>query len=212
MPAEFSNYEKMKIAMAESFLKYDQAKMIQKFALNSDREYLYLSFVGHTYRIHRGSGAVQWSDDGFKSAHDANYDETMTIYDVLCYSKDGCHLAREFVNVNSLSAVRAGSMVRGNGIFQQTADAFNGRTSQLREACRALSGIELQNGDAAFGLNFFPFLPLILQFWEADEDFPASLQILVDRNILDYMHYETLMFALSHLFCRLKEEMPNDQK
>ena len=36
---------------------------------------------------------------------------------------------------------------------------------------------------------------------------PASLQILADRNTLDYMHYETLMFALTHLFSRLKEEM-----
>lgn len=48
-----------------------------------------------------------------------------------------------------------------------------------------------------------------MRFWEADEEFPASLQILVDKNILDYMHYETLMFALTHLFRRLKEEMPD---
>lgn len=52
----------------------------------------------------------------------------------------------------------------------------------------------------------FPFLPLILRFWDSDEDFLASLQILVDENILDYMHYETLMFAISHLLNRLKDE------
>ena len=42
--------------------------------------------------------------------------------------------------------------------------------------------------------------------------FPASLQILADRNILDYMHYETLMFALTHLFHRLMEEMQNEKR
>ena len=37
---------------------------------------------------------------------------------------------------------------------------------------------------------------MILRFWESDDEFPASLQILVDKNILDFMHYETLMFAI----------------
>ena len=47
---------------------------------------------------------------------------------------------------------------------------------------------------------------------EADDEFPASLQVLADKNILDYMHYETLMFALTHLFCRLKEEMWHEKR
>lgn len=50
------------------------------------------------------------------------------------------------------------------------------------------------------------FLPLILLFWDSDEDFPASLQILVDENILDYMHYKIFMSAISHLLNLLKEE------
>lgn len=58
-----------------------------------------------------------------------------------------------------------------------------------------------------YELALFPFLPVIVRFWESDEEFPASLQILTDKNMLDYMHYETVMFALSHLMSRLKEEM-----
>ena len=88
-----------------------------------------------------------------------------------------------------------------------TADFFNRKTVELRNAYISLSGKELEKGDVAFKLNLFPFLPIIIRFWEADDEFPASLQILADRNTLDYMHYETLMFALTHLFSRLKEEM-----
>lgn len=51
-----------------------------------------------------------------------------------------------------------------------------------------------------------PFLRLSLRFWESDEDFPASLQILVGKNILDYMYYETLMFVIIHMLNRLKIE------
>ena len=36
---------------------------------------------------------------------------------------------------------------------------------------------------------------------------PIIAQLLADKNILDYMHYETLMFALSYLLDRLKSEM-----
>ena len=51
------------------------------------------------------------------------------------------------------------------------------------------------------------FLPVVLRFWESDDEFPASLQVLVDRNILEYMHYETVMFAIGHLLERVREEM-----
>ena len=134
------------------------------------------------------------------------------IYDVLCYSKDRCHLSHEFININSLSSVRTGNLSTSSGFFQNTADFFNGKTVELRNACIALSGKELEKGDVAFKLNLFPFLPIIIRFWEADDEFPASLQILADRNTLDYMHYETLMFALTHLFSRLNEEMRNEKR
>lgn len=55
-------------------------------------------------------------------------------------------------------------------------------------------------------LHCFLFFPCPCVSGESDEDFPASLQILTDKNILDYMHYETLMFAITHMFNRLKEE------
>ena len=148
----------------------------------------------------------------FETVCEAGHDETMTIYDVLCYADDACHLSHEFVNISSLSSVRTGNLSQNSGFFQNTAEFFNGKTAELRNACITLSGKELGKGDVAFGLKLFPFLPIIIRFWEADDEFPASLQILADRNILDYMHYETLMFALTHLFSRLKEEMRNEER
>ena len=202
-----TNYEKTKISMANIFLQYDQKAMIKKFSLEHDPDWLSLTFVNRIYRINRQTGSVQWSNDAFETVYEADYNEAMTIYDVLCYSKDRCHLSHEFVNINSLSSVRTGNLSPNRGFFQNTADFFIGKTVELRNACISLSGKELEKGDVAFKLNLFPFFPIIIRFWEADDEFPASLQILADRNTLDYMHYETLMFALTHLFSRLKEEM-----
>lgn len=207
MENTLSNYEKMKLSMAKAFLQYPQEKMIEKFSLEATHNYLYLYFVSRNYRINRFSGIVQWSDDHFSTIHEANYNEAMTIYDILCYSKDRCHLSHEFVNISFFSAIKTGTLTQSNSFFQHIANFFDGKTKELRKACQNLSGRKLAGGDVAYELDMFPFLPVIIRFWESDEEFPASLQILTDKNMLDYMHYETLMFALSHLFDRLKEEM-----
>lgn len=199
-----SNYEKMKNDMADVFLKYDQEEMIRKFSLESNQKYLFIHFAGKKYRIHRFTGAVSWSKDSFQTEEKAGYNEVMTIYDVLCYSKKNCCLANEWINIGSLSAVQGGTLAKGSNFFQNAGEYFDGKTEALARACENLQGRKLNKGDVAYELDLFPFLPLILRFWESDEDFPASLQILVDKNILDYMHYETLMFAITHMLNCLK--------
>lgn len=204
MEKRTSNYEKMKNEMASTFLRYDQEQMICKYSLKFDDAYLYIPFVGRDYRIDRHTGAVQQVNGAL--TQEADYNEAMTIYDVLCYAKSGCHPAGTFVNMNSLSSVRTGSLSESGNFFQKTIDYFQGKTDLLSSACKSLGGVEEKGGDVAFRLDVFSFLPMTLRFWDADDEFPASLQILVDKNILDYMHYETMMFALSHVMARLKEE------
>lgn len=207
MEQRISNYEKMKNEMADAFLRYDQEEMIQIYGLDHDDDNLYISFLDRRYRIDRQTGQVRWSRDDPRTEEVAGYNEAMTIYDVLCRSKEDRHLAHEWVNVGSLSTIQGGTLEKRGDFFQNAGKAFAGKTDALSRACEALGGKELEKGDAAYELDLFPFLPLILRFWDADEDFPASLQILVDKNILDYMHYETLMFALSHVLERLRDEM-----
>lgn len=188
-------------------MQYDQEKMIQKFGLAHDDDFLYIYFFNRKYRIDRRSGQVSWSKDAFQTKEPADYNEAMTIYDVLCYSKDDCHLAHEWANVGNLGGVKGGSLKKGGSFYQSAGEHFAGKTAALGRACEKLGGKKLEKGDVAYELQLFPFLPMVLRFWDADEDFPASLQMLVDKNILDYMHFETLMFALGHLLRRLREEM-----
>lgn len=204
---ELSNYEKKKNEMAEVFLQYDQEKMIQKFELEFDEHYLYLCFFSRKYGIDRQNGQVVWWNENLQTEEKAGYNEAMTIYDVLCYSREYCHLAHEWVNVGSLSSVKGGTLAKSGDFFQNAAKAFEGKAESLARACEGLHGRKIEKGDVAYELDMFPFLPISLRFWDADEEFPASMQLLVDRNILDYMHYETLMFALSYLLERLSSEI-----
>ena len=53
------NYEKQVYTGRELFLKYDQDKLIEKYGLKHDEEYLYLKYIETEYRINRRNGAIE---------------------------------------------------------------------------------------------------------------------------------------------------------
>ena len=79
------NYEKQAYTGRKLFLKYDQDKLIEKYGLKHDEEYLYLKYIGTEYRIDRGNGAIEYvADDEWTDCRE--YTIVMTIYDFLCCS------------------------------------------------------------------------------------------------------------------------------
>ena len=128
----------------------------------------------------------------------------MTIYDVLCYSKENCSLSGRFCSVNLLKGILQTGVPTGNH-FQSSAEAFKGKTEELRNACRILGDPANLSGDISALIYAFPFLPIIIQYWEEDDEFPASLKFMFDENILQYMHYETVFYLMGSAIHRLKE-------
>ena len=55
------NYEKQVYIGRELFLKYDQDKLIEKYGLKHDEEYLYLKYIETEYRINRRNGAIEYA-------------------------------------------------------------------------------------------------------------------------------------------------------
>ena len=201
-----SNYEIMRNQMRREFVKYDQGRMISKFSLRNDESYIYIVFLFREYRIDRITGVVEWSEDGFSTSIEADYNESMTIYDVLCYSKDDCCLSGNYCPVNMLKGTVKSSNV-GSNMFQKSADGFNGKLKELETVC-GIWGEKLDlNGDVAAKLYPFSFLPVIIQYWEADDEFPANLKFMFDENILDYMHFETIFFMMGHIVKRIQDRM-----
>ena len=201
-----SNYEITRDRMRIEFLKYDQEHMIRKFSLKSDRSYLYISFMQRAYRISRRTGVVEWSENGFSTSVEADHDESMTIYDILCCSKDNCRLSGHYCPAGMLKGT-VQSSGSGGSLFQKAADRFNGKQKELEAVCGIFGETIGLKGDVAAKLYPFTFLPVILQYWEADDEFPANLKFMFDENILDYMHYETIFFMTGHIIKRIEETM-----
>jgi hypothetical protein len=209
MEERISNYEITKRRVQKDFLKYNQEKMIQKFALKADENYLYITFIGHSYRICRKSGYLEWSEDNFVTCVEGDFNEALTIYDLLCDSKENCHAANDFINLNSLSSLQSSSKKLGDGLFHGEDKIFDHKEELFGNVCEKLGGIKAGKGDVAYELPLFDFLPCRIQFWNSDDEFDAQLQIFMDKNVLKFIRYETVWYAVSHLMKRLTEEMEN---
>ena len=182
---------------------------MQKFSLKADENYLYITFIGHSYRICRKSGYLEWSEDNFVTCVEGDFNEALTIYDLLCDSKENCHAANDFINLNSLSTLQSSSKKLGDGLFHGEDKIFDHKEELFGNVCEKLGGIKAGKGDVAYELPLFDFLPCRIQFWNSDDEFDAQLQIFMDKNVLKFIRYETVWYAVSHLMKRLTEEMEN---
>lgn len=212
MNSKKNNYIEMRNQMRTYFLSYDQEEMIRKFDLAYDEEYLYIRFWNRPYRIGRTTGIVEWSEDQFHTCSEGDYNESLTIYDVLCYSEPGCRLSGEYAPSNSLKGTVYTGMVAGSSMGERKTEAFfDANADLLSRACEALGGVPEGQGDVAYRLPMFDFLPVRFAFWHSDEDFLPEIRFLWDTNVLNFMHYETLWMGAGHLLHRLQNWMQNNQ-
>lgn len=208
-----NNYLQMRDQMRPHFLSYDQSEMIRKFRLAHDAHYLYIRFCGRSYRIGRTTGIVEWSRDQFRTCTEGDFNESMTLYDILCNSRPDCVLSGEFAPSSSLKGIVYTGMNAGSAMgSNRTAEYFSRHMDRLERACAALGGTPEGKGDVAYRIPMFDFLPVLFSFWQADEDFPPEVRLLWDTNVLQFMHFETLFYAAGHLLKRLTEEIETQMK
>lgn len=200
-----SNYDMMAEQVRELFLQYDQQIMIDKFNLKYDEEYLYPVLLRTEYRINRLNGKVTYPTETGEQL--AGYNEVMSIFDMLCYSGDRpVSLSGSWESMGNLSGIKGGIRKDGS-ILNSSAQFFSGKTEELTRACIDLGGTPGKKGDVSFIFPVFDFFPVYFQFWEADDEFPAHVSFFMDKNALQFAHYETLWFMLLFLVGRLREKM-----
>ena len=181
---EVSNYIKMRDQMQERFLTYDQKEIEGKYGFAFDDDYFYVPYLFEEWRVNRHTGVVEGSKDHFLHVHQGSFNETLTIFDLLCCGKKEIVLAGTYARTSSLKGTIKGRTI-ASGVHDSRAARYDGHVEQLKKACVSLSGKPYSPGDAAFVFHVFPFLPLVFQFWESDEEFPPVLKIMCDENVLD---------------------------
>ena len=186
------------------FLTYDQQKLIRKFGLQADAQYLYVQLVQKLYRIDRNTGDLQYQE-AEKWCDGNTYEEVMTLLDLLCDSRDDRHLSGRWQNMQTF-----GLQFHQNLLEEQRdpmAERIDGNPDAFQKACLALGGEPLTGADMSYVFEVFDGLPIAIQFWHGDDEFAPRLRYLWDENARMYIRYETMYFAVSLLLRRLRENM-----
>lgn len=201
--ARTDNYLKQAAQAKAYFLTYDQEALIRKLNLAHDEDYLYPVLFSQTYRLSRKTGDL--ARQGSQGWEDANtHGEVMTLLDLICDSRED-----RFVSGKWKDMAQFGHAFHQNLLEERDplAERCQERPEVFRRWCEALGGKPMPTGDIAYSIEVFDGLPLMIQLWFGDEDFPASLRLLWDENALMYLKYETMYFAREVLLSRLKREM-----
>ena len=222
---ETSNYTLAQKNGARLFLKRDQEEIIRRCGLEADDRFIYVCFLGQEYRVDRQTGILLHAgqksernkktpdydrmkepEENRKNPDEAGFEEAMSIYDYLCDSEEGCCASGEFATIQSLQRVMTSRI--GEGLFSEYAAFFAQNEDIARQRCEQLGGIPSGMGDISYDFSVWKDLKVRIVFWHSDEDFPASIQIFWDRNVLKYMRFETTYYVVGSLMkkiCRKEE-------
>lgn len=206
-----SNYDLQVDIGRKIFLEYDQESMIRKFSLSADKEWICLTYLNTPCRISRRDGRIEELLDG-KWKECRSFSTVMTIYDLLCYHKgpNMPALVHQWCTVGTFIVTG----VQNTGTFtKKCAARFDGRVEELKAACERLGGVlqpRMAGADLTCRIPVTPFFPVLLQFWEGDEEFPPKLMLLWDRNADKFLHFETTFYLQGDLQERLDAQAPID--
>lgn len=190
------------------FLEHDQEKLIGKFRLEADERYIYLTYMNTPCRINRNDGGVEeYSKGAWKNCR--SFSTVMTVYDLLCYHQgvDAPALAGQWCAVGTFVVT---GVTNTETFTKRYAAIFDGRLDELKAACESLGGIlqpPMAGADLTCRFGVTPFFPVLLQFWQGDDEFPPKLMLLWDRNTDKFLHFETTFYLQGDLLERLKSCM-----
>lgn len=182
------NYQISRDRAKAYFLKFDQERLISRWQLAHDEKTIRVTFLGREYAVCRESGTVRRCRDGSEAEHS----EVLSIFDLLCHEGQEKWAAHRYAPVNSLKGRSAVGV--GTDFNTKIAGRFDADPDKFRNACLALGGTPVDMGDIGFRFPVFDELSVILKFYHADEDFPASVTLLWDENMLQFVFYETVFY------------------
>lgn len=200
------NYDLQVDIGKQIFLEHDQERIIRKFHLDADEHDIYLTYLHALCRINRQTGGIEESICGnWQECRD--FSMVMTIYDLLCYHKGETApvLSGQWCAVGTFVVT---GVTQTDTFTKKYAKLFDGHLDDLKAACKKLGGMcqaRMAGADLTCKFQVTPFFPVLLQFWEGDEEFPPKLLILWDRNADSFLHFETTFYLQGNLLARLKK-------
>ena len=197
-----SNYEIMKEQARQSFASLDMDEISRRTGVMPEGGFFRVRLLCEDYLVSTSDGSVTLADGSPSGSSEA-----MIIYDLLGCSKAGAFPSGNYTQIQNLSGAFTSTKYTGQGMFTGYEKRLSGRSAELDEACRKLEGVPWGKGDVSYTIPVWGRLRAAVSFWDADDEFPASLNLLMDERSTDFMHYETLWYLAGVIADRIMREI-----
>ena len=183
----------------EKFAGFDPDRAARVLDLPVDETHIYITYFGGKYRLRLADGVLEkklpegWSEDLFMN-------EALVLYHLLGDVQENPRRTGVWCSEADLDPVKIRSGNRTDPLLNGFAQDFTGRQEELRAAAERLGGRRIEKGDCSYEFYPIPQIAMRLIFWDADEEFPAQTQVMVDSGVKDYMHYEAVGCMIADLF------------
>ena len=162
-----------------------------------DKEQVYtINIWGEKYIIDLRQKKVYPSNPLGTISHD--YLDLFIVYYLLNYKETT--LSNEWISEKDLPG--GATFFRGPHLVQtQLISGSIGNDLELFEQrCIANGGVPIEMGDRAFSFEITPYIPIVVLYWQGDEDFPAEAKLLFDKSIGMLLPLD-IIFGLAHYVC-----------
>ncbi len=103
------------------------------------------------------------------------------------YTADGAPRVGEWISFAELPDGRIYDQAFQGYSGNEIVKAFGLDVEGFKRACERAGGRPENLGGAAYSFQALPRLPLLVNFWCGDEDFPSTCKILFDRSLGHYL-------------------------
>jgi hypothetical protein len=141
-------------------------------------------------------------------ARSAQTDEELSVMNLalLLYyfnSADGAPVSGEWMSFSELPDGRFYNQAFQGYTGDQLGRAFQNDLQSFEHAAQSLGGSRRAFGDVAYTLQVLPRVPVLVVYWQGDEDFPATFRILFDASANHYLPTDAYAILGSTLTRRL---------
>lgn len=197
------HYEELCEKWRGIYLAMDREELKERFRLRSDGGAHCITYFRQEYRLDQQDGSLTLTDDPNRQV---SFNAAMAIYTLFHYAKPEASVCGRFVPFREVKRAAPFAPAFQRMIVAPFCRAFNGHTELLRHACKMLGGQPVKQGDVGYIIPAFDWMPVMMTFWDGDDEFDAQATLLFDADITDFIHEESVVLIGADLVRRLGEE------
>ena len=196
------HYEQWCEEWRQRFLAEDVEELRRKIPELEDRgDALSICHFGRRYLIRKDTGEILAQD----GTEPMRYQVKLNIYTLFGYVQKGASLRGQWVPFSEPPHSRPFVPAFQKGIVEAFAGTFAGHVLELRTAYERIGGKTLPFSDAGGEIYGFDCIPMRCFFWDRDEEFDASANLLFDAGASDFIHIESIVTIAGEGIRRLAE-------